>query len=150
MPIHRKNGHQSSRQGKIERAVHSFLKLLQDDSARQEIHLAVPDERAARRQKPKTRRRRRSIPHWDARSRELWFGNRLIKQFQVPAANQEIVLDAFEERGWPPCIDDPLPTDGEVDPKHRLQNTLLRLNRRHKSEPKRGRDSFLDADGAVG
>ncbi|HEY2148270.1 MAG TPA: hypothetical protein VGH32_10060 [Pirellulales bacterium] len=132
MQIHRKS-RQPPRARKVERAVHNFLELLLDDSARQEIILAMPHAGAARRQKPKTRVRRRLVPRWDAKSRRLWFGATLIKEFSVPAANQEIVLTAFEERGWPPCIDDPLPTDGEVDPKRRLQNTLLRLNRSHKS-----------------
>jgi hypothetical protein len=132
MQIHRKNHGQSPIARKAERAVHSFLDFLLDDSARREILLAVPHARAARRHKPKTRIRRRSIPHWDAWSRRLWFGATLIKEFNVPAKNQELVLAAFEEQSWPECIDDPLRQDASVDSKERLHNTLIRLNRAHR------------------
>ncbi len=77
-------------------------------------------------------RRPPAIPHWDAAGRKLWFGKHLIKQFKVPAKNQELVLAAFDEEGWPPCIDDPLPPHDDIDPKIRLHDTIIRLNRSHK------------------
>lgn len=78
-------------------------------------------------------KRGKSVPHWDAQLRELRLGNKLVKRFRVPAANQELILNVFEEEGWPECIDDPLPPKGD-DPTRRLQATIKSLNR-HQSEP---------------
>lgn len=69
-------------------------------------------------------------PHWDADRRELRFRGQIVKQFRVPAANQELILTAFEEEGWPPFIDDPLPRHGHDEPTRRLQATIKSLNRR--------------------
>jgi hypothetical protein len=71
-------------------------------------------------------------PCWDRDRRELRFGDRLVKQYKVPAANQEIILQAFQEEAWPPCIDDPLPPHASIDPKRRLHDTLGSLNRNQK------------------
>lgn len=71
----------------------------------------------------------RRTPEWDAARRELRYGGRVVKRFRVPAANQERILAAFEEEGWPEFIDDPLPPDGEQEPKRRLQATIKSLNR---------------------
>jgi hypothetical protein len=68
-------------------------------------------------------------PTWDRCRRELRLGLILVKQFRQPAANQELVLDAFEEEAWPPRIDDPLPPVAEQDAKKRLQRTINNLNR---------------------
>jgi hypothetical protein len=70
-----------------------------------------------------------SIPRWDAELRELWVGGKLVKQFRLPSPNQERILTAFEEEGWPPRIDDPLPPHPEQDPKRRLHDTIKSLNR---------------------
>lgn len=70
-----------------------------------------------------------AVPHWDAQRRELRWGDYLIKMFKVPAPNQELVLNVFEEEGWPPCIDDPLSSDANQDPKERLHDTIKNLNR---------------------
>jgi len=69
-------------------------------------------------------------PIWEARTRELRVGGLLVKQFRVPASNQEYVLSAFQEEDWPPCIDDPLPMKSEISPKRRLHNVINRLNGR--------------------
>jgi hypothetical protein len=53
----------------------------------------------------------------------------LVKAYRRPAPNQELVLAAFEEEGWPPQIDDPLPGSYELDTKQRLHDTIVRLNR---------------------
>ena len=74
-------------------------------------------------------------PLWDARRRELRLARRLLKRFRVPAPNQEAVLAAFQEEGWPNCIDDPLPPKGELDPKRRLHDTIKALNRKHCQKP---------------
>ncbi|MCA9067957.1 MAG: hypothetical protein KDA84_03490, partial [Planctomycetaceae bacterium] len=46
-----------------------------------------------------------------------------------PAINQETVLTAFEEEGWPARIDDPLPPHGNVNPRRRLHDTIKHLNK---------------------
>jgi hypothetical protein len=74
-----------------------------------------------------------SPPHWDRDRRELWFDGMLIKRFRQPSPSQENILTAFQEEGWPPSIDDPLPQDPEQEPKRRLNHTIRNLNRLHKS-----------------
>src|SRR5205814_465539 len=59
-------------------------------------------------------------PIWDRDRQQLRLGKVIVKQFKVPAPNQEAVLAAFEEESWPPRIDDPLPPQPEQDPKRRL------------------------------
>ncbi len=70
-------------------------------------------------------------PLWDAARRELWLGPQLVKRFKQPAANQELVLAAFQEEGWPPRIFDPLPPVEGQDGKRRLHSTINNLNRGH-------------------
>jgi hypothetical protein len=81
---------------------------------------ALPDPGAAARPK---------VPRWDAACPELHWGPMLVKRFRLPALNQELILSAFEEEGWPPHIDDPLPNPFQHDPKQRLHDTIKRLNR---------------------
>jgi hypothetical protein len=69
-----------------------------------------------------------SRPRWDPNRQELLLGRQVVKQFKVPAPNQEIVLSAFEEEGWPPRMDDPIPPHHEIDPKRRLHDTINSLN----------------------
>lgn len=71
-------------------------------------------------------------PHWDPDQRELHVGGLLVKQFKLPSPNQQMVLMAFEEEGWPPRIDDPLPPCSQIDPKRRLRDTIKSLNRKQK------------------
>lgn len=73
-----------------------------------------------------------SRPQWDRERQELRVGDEVVKQFKVPAANQERILAAFEEDGWPVRIDDPLPPALEQDPKRRLHDTINSLNRNQK------------------
>lgn len=68
-------------------------------------------------------------PHWDSGRRELRLGDAVVKRFRVPAANQELVLQAFEEEGWPHSIDDPLPPVLDMDCQQRLRATIKSLNR---------------------
>jgi len=79
--------------------------------------------------------RRRLAPLWDAKRRELRLARKLLKRFRVPAPNQEAVLAAFQEEGWPNCIDDPLPPKGDLSPKRRLHDTIKALNRKHRQRP---------------
>lgn len=69
-------------------------------------------------------------PSWRALERELWVGDVIVKQFRWPAPNQELVLAAFEEEGWPVRIDDPLSPHLDQDPKRRLNDTVRCLNRK--------------------
>ncbi len=71
-------------------------------------------------------------PSWDRDRKELHFGEWVIKQFRWAAINQETILMAFEEDGWPARIDDPLPQKLNQDPKARLHDTIKCLNRNHK------------------
>jgi hypothetical protein len=70
----------------------------------------------------------RAVPLWDAASRQLLSGGRVVKRFPRPAPFQELLLAAFEEDGWPDRIDDPLPRTGGRDPDERLHDTVRRLN----------------------
>jgi hypothetical protein len=69
-------------------------------------------------------------PCWDSRRRELSLHGRVVKRFRVPAPNQELILSAFEEEGWPDHIHDPLPVSGHIDPRTRLHDAINRLNGR--------------------
>jgi hypothetical protein len=73
------------------------------------------------------------VPKWDAQRHELFFHDQIVKRFRWPAENQEAVLNAFEEEGWPSRIDDPIPQQSEMDPKRRLADTIKCLNRNHHS-----------------
>src|SRR5262245_36564967 len=73
---------------------------------------------------------REAVPVYDKDRRELWFKGRLVKRLRQPAKNVELILLAFQELGWPPAIDDPLPGDVDVDRQERLHDTLRRLNAR--------------------
>jgi len=72
-------------------------------------------------------------PFWDKDRRALWLGRCLVKQFKVPAPNQEIILAAFAEEAWPVRIDDPLPLHAAIDPRRRLHDTINSLNRHQKA-----------------
>jgi hypothetical protein len=49
-------------------------------------------------------------PHWDRKTRKLSVDAVLVKHFQVPAANQEQVLLAFQQQKWRRCVPNPLPS----------------------------------------
>jgi hypothetical protein len=73
--------------------------------------------------------RRSQLPRWDRRQRQLLFDGCVIKRFRLPARNQEAVLSTFEEEGWPPSIDDPLPFLVSAQRrKGRLHATIRHLN----------------------
>jgi hypothetical protein len=71
------------------------------------------------------------VPRWDAASRVLWLGSKLVKRLTVPAPNQELILGVFQEHSWPDCVNNPLPRSDEIDPKRRLHDTISRLNHSH-------------------
>jgi hypothetical protein len=68
-------------------------------------------------------------PRWDGQLRELRLGTHVVKRFRQPAPDQQLVLAAFEEEGWPPSILDPLPPQAGQDAKARLRQTIANLNR---------------------
>jgi hypothetical protein len=70
-----------------------------------------------------------TVPHWEAARRRLRIGDVIVKEFKVPAANQELILAAFQELSWPTTIDDPLPPREGLDRKRRLHDTINSLNR---------------------
>jgi len=57
------------------------------------------------------------------------FSGEVVKEFRVPAQNQELVLLSFEEMNWPVLLLDPLPPKPNIDSKQRLHDTINRLNR---------------------
>lgn len=65
-------------------------------------------------------------PCWECRNGVLTFAGFVVKRFRHPARNQELLLDAFEELGWPERMDDPLPP---LVSGSRLQETVKQLNR---------------------
>jgi hypothetical protein len=73
-------------------------------------------------------------PKWDRDRRQLRVGSNIVKEFKVPAMNQEVILAVFEEESWPPKIDDPLPRKSDIDPQRRLHDTINSLNRRQRHQ----------------
>ncbi|MFY8199490.1 MAG: hypothetical protein ACOVLE_02375 [Pirellula staleyi] len=72
-------------------------------------------------------------PNWDSQRRVLLLNGIVVKYFKWAAENQEAILFALEEEGWPQRIDDPLrPTHGQ-DPKRRLSDTIKCLNRKQEN-----------------
>jgi hypothetical protein len=72
----------------------------------------------------------RHVPTWDAQRRVLWFDDRVVKEFRWQAFNQEHILCAFQEEGWPARIDDPLAPLPSLVSKRRLIDTIKCLNRK--------------------
>ncbi len=73
-------------------------------------------------------------PTWDSNRRELRLGDVLVKKFKWPATVQFIVLQQFEQLGWPSRISDPLPPADNICPKRRLHDAIKCLNQRMENE----------------
>jgi len=69
------------------------------------------------------------IPVWDAARRELRLGQVVLKRFRQPAKNQEAILAAFQEDGWPIRIDSPIRNGNDANAPERVHNAVKRLNR---------------------
>jgi hypothetical protein len=67
-----------------------------------------------------------SVPTWNLQRKELWLSGCLIKRFRVHSPNQEGILEAFQEEGWPERIFDPLQPG-------RLPETIKSLNRHQRT-----------------
>jgi hypothetical protein len=78
----------------------------------------------------RTRRTDSETPHWDFERQVLLFRDQVIKRFKWHAANQEAILSAFQEEGWPARIDDPLVPLPAIDSKRRLSDAIKCLNRK--------------------
>lgn len=76
---------------------------------------------------------RSSMPCWGRERWELYFDGALVKKFRRQAPNQICILDAFEQQGWPPRIDNPLPSDIDADRVDRLRDAIKRLNREQRT-----------------
>ncbi len=69
------------------------------------------------------------LPLWDLKLRRLMYKGKLVKHFKCPARNQETILSAFQEEGWPLRISDPIPPSKESESKQRLHDAIRSLNR---------------------
>lgn len=69
-----------------------------------------------------------ALPDWCPNNRILKIDGKIVKHFKWPAPNQEKLICAFAEQGWPSHLEDPLPPNG-VCPKQRLHDTIKCLNR---------------------
>ncbi len=66
------------------------------------------------------------VPHYD--HGKLWFHKHLVKWFQQPASEQDIILSSFEEEHWKHHIYSPLsPRNYDEDPKLHLRRAIRRL-----------------------
>src|SRR5262249_37400012 len=79
---------------------------------------------------PRGRAPGRDVPRWDAAAGELWWRGALLRRVRPDAANQRLVLGAFQRRRWPPRIDNPLPNGQGMKRKEQLRNTVKALNGR--------------------
>jgi hypothetical protein len=91
--------------------------------------LVLPSLSAGKKDEPAVAGVPAEIPVWDEVARELWWRSRLVKRFWRYAANQFLVLSAFQTQGWPLRIDNPLPRTSRVNAKARLRETLKSLQR---------------------
>jgi hypothetical protein len=74
--------------------------------------------------------RAETVPLWDERRRTLFLKGQVVKRFRWVAANQQTILSAFQEEGWPARIDDPLSPSPSLVSKQRLSDTIKWLNRK--------------------
>jgi hypothetical protein len=72
-------------------------------------------------------------PVWDKDLNRLTLGDLVVKEYKTPAPNQQLILSVFQEEGWPPRIDDPLPPHPDLEPKRRLHETIISLNRNQRN-----------------
>jgi hypothetical protein len=67
-------------------------------------------------------------PHWDAGRGRLSLDGEVVRTFPPNARNVRCLLDAFEPRGWPDQVDNPLPQIKRDDPQS-LHQAVKGLNR---------------------
>lgn len=66
-------------------------------------------------------------PKYDAERRALMLDGVVLLSFRQPAKNQQALLVAFQEEGWPEYLYDPLP-GSRVNAVKRLQDAVFALN----------------------
>jgi hypothetical protein len=94
----------------------------------------VLTELGLRQVKRESRHDTSSKPMWDPVRGELSFAGELVKRYRDRWSLQRIVLDAFEEAGWPEQLADPLPRlPSTLYVKKRLHDTIKNLNRAHRA-----------------
>jgi hypothetical protein len=69
------------------------------------------------------------LPHWDRDRGELRVGSIIVKRFTMAAADQEMILAAFEEASWQASVENPLGVCSDQAGSH-LQEVVDALNRR--------------------
>jgi hypothetical protein len=67
-------------------------------------------------------------PVWDNQAGTLSYGGIAVRHFRRPSSDHWRILDAFEQQGWPPRIDDPLPETADGDRPQRLAEAVQFLN----------------------
>lgn len=67
-------------------------------------------------------------PSWKPDSGELWWQGRVIRRFRHDAANQRMVLDAFEAAAWPRRLPNPFQLRKMPNAKKRLHWTIADFN----------------------
>lgn len=83
-------------------------------------------------------------PHWDPVRRRLSLRGQELHTYDKPALRQACILAAFEARGWPPVILNPMPRDPCDSPeetRQRLRETVKNLNAALRGKPIRFRVS---------
>jgi hypothetical protein len=70
-----------------------------------------------------------SKPNWNKSTLELCYQGQLARKIRRIARNPIIVLDAFQEDGWPAHIDNPLPPNANISEVVRTLNQRLKLLR---------------------
>ncbi|MFO0803557.1 MAG: hypothetical protein U0791_10630 [Gemmataceae bacterium] len=70
------------------------------------------------------------LPLWNPDTRELTLEGVLVKRFRTSAISQVIILEAFQRQGWKASLANPFSRErGDRDPKDRLHDGLINLNR---------------------
>ena len=90
--------------------------------------MPVPPSAVRLQRAPASNSHKRRRPRWNRKTGELSLDGILVKRIEQPAANLRTILDAFEEDGWPPVVDDPLPPRPGLDSHQRLRDAIRRLN----------------------
>jgi len=71
------------------------------------------------------------VPKWDRDRLELRVGSTVVKRFKIPSVQQEAILAALEEKGWPGRIENPLGA-AQGDAARGMQQAIQSLNMNQK------------------
>ena len=66
-------------------------------------------------------------PYWNSDSGELYLGGRLVKRIPRRATNVRKILDAFQGKGWPDQLENPLDCKVKARAQH-LCDAVRSLN----------------------